>query len=229
VPAGEPARRRRDLGQHDLIDAGAVDRLVAASGVGEGDLVVDVGAGRGPVTDALLARRARVVAVELDRARAARLEERYAAEPRVRVVAGDALRVPLPRRPYAVVANPPFAITTALLRRLLDDPRVPVRRVDVVVQRQAARRFASASDPTALRWSPWWDLTEGPRVYRRAFRPQPPCDAAVLRARRRDAPLLPAELAPVFARFVAHHHARWGAPDRGARWWVRRFRSRSRF
>jgi len=226
VPAGGRTRRRRELGQHDLIDAAAVDRLVGAAAVGAGDLVLDVGAGRGPISDALLERGARVLAVELDRDRAAGLARRYEDEPRARVVAGDALRVPLPRQPFAVVANPPFGITTPLLRRVLGRPEVPAVEVHLVLQHQAARRLASPSDPLALTWSPWWELDLGPRIARTAFRPVPPCDARVLSARRRAGPLLPPERASAFAAFVAQHHGRWGAPDRGGRWWARRYRSR---
>lgn len=192
-----------------------------------GDLVVDVGAGHGPITDALVLRGARVLAIELDRARATCLRERYATESAVRVVQGDALRAPLPRGPYSVVANPPFSITTRLLHRLLDDPTRAPHRVDLVLQRQAARFLAAtATDPVALAWSPWFDLAAGLRVPRRAFRPQPPCDATVLTVVRREEPLLPSVLAPRFAAFVAAHHTRWAAPDRGARWWARRFRTR---
>ena len=226
MPAAGRARRRRELGQHDLIDTGAIDRLVDAAAVEAGDLVLDIGAGRGPISDALLARGARVVAVEVDRGRAARLAERYAAEPRARVVAGDALRVRLPSRPFAVVANPPFGITTPLLRRLLGRPWGPLVRVDVVLQHQAARRFVEPGHQVALAWSPWWDLELGARLARTSFRPVPPCDARVLSARRRAQPLLPVEQADHFASFVAHHHRRWGGPDRGARWWARRFRTR---
>jgi 23S rRNA (adenine-N6)-dimethyltransferase len=230
VRAGGTARRGRELGQHDLIDRRAVDRLVRGAAVACGDLVVDIGAGRGPITDALVERGARVIAIELDRARAASLEQRYATEPAVRVVRvvqGDALRERLPRGPYSVVANPPFAITTRLLHRLLDDPTRAPTRVDLVLQQQAARFLAAtASDPVALAWTPWFELRAGPRVPRRAFRPQPACDAAVLSVVRREAPLLPPALAPRFAAFVTAHHARWAAPDRGPRWWVRRFRTR---
>jgi 23S rRNA (adenine-N6)-dimethyltransferase len=228
VPAGGPARRRRrELGQHDLIDAAVVDRLVGRAGVVEGDLVLDIGAGHGPVTDALLRRGARVEAIELDRARAAGLEARFAADHRVQVITGSALRVPLPDRPYTVVANPPFAITTRLLQRLLGDLRRAPTRMDLVLHVQAARFLASPFDPIALAWAPWWEVELGMRVPRRAFRPQPPCDARVLTVRRREAPLLPPEQVDPFARFVAVNHSRWVGPDRGAAWWARRFRSRS--
>jgi 23S rRNA (adenine-N6)-dimethyltransferase len=252
VPAGGPARRGRELGQHDLIDERAVGRLVDRALVARGDLVLDIGAGHGPITAALVARGARVVAVELDRERAQALARRFgvvsgvqaggrgrdsgrgpaldgADGGRIEVVRADALRVPLPRRPFSVVANPPFAITTPLLRRLLGRPDGPLQRADLVLQRQAARRLAVPTDAAALAWAPWWELEVSGRISRRAFRPHPPCDAAVLTARRRPDPLLPPAAAPAYAAFVAANVRRWGAPDRGARWWARRFRTRDSF
>ena len=195
--------------------------------VAHGDLVVDIGAGRGSITDALVQQGAHVLAIELDRARAAWLGERYATDPSVGSCRATRCASGLPRGPYSVVANPPFSITTRLLHRLLDDPTRAPARVDLVLQRQATRCLGDPTgDPVALAWTPWFELSAGPRVPRRAFRPQPPCDAAVLTVVRRDEPLLPAALAPRFAAFVAAHHGRWAAPDRGARWWARRFRTR---
>jgi 23S rRNA (adenine-N6)-dimethyltransferase len=106
-------------GVHFLASAPVVARLVRSARVGPGDLVVDLGAGTGAVTAPLAATGARVLAVERDPAFVRRLARRFADRPAVRVVHADVRSVPLPRRPYAVVANLPFAVTTDLLRRLL--------------------------------------------------------------------------------------------------------------
>lgn len=111
-----PAGSRR-WGWHQL-DASWADRLVAEAGVRPGQLVVDVGAGTGAVTTALVAARARVVAVELHHERATALRRRFPTH-KVIVVEADAADLRLPRRAYRVVANPPYAITSPLLRRLL--------------------------------------------------------------------------------------------------------------
>ena len=136
--------------------------------------MLDLGAGHGAVTAALLDAGARVVAVELDRRAAKLLERRY---PDARVVHGDLLAVPLPRRPYRVVANLPFATTTATLRRLLD-PRGQLLRADLVLQRGAAIGW---SQKRVRRF----DLRLGPTIPAHRFRPMPSVDAAVLTIRRR--------------------------------------------
>ena len=105
--------------------------------------MLDLGAGGGALTRALADAGARVRAVELDPAALRQLETRFGRDPRVEVVEGDATLVPLPSEPFAVVANLPFAVGTAILRRLLGDPRVPLTQLDAIVEwGLAAKRTA---------------------------------------------------------------------------------------
>ncbi|MDT5037767.1 MAG: rRNA (adenine-N6)-dimethyltransferase, partial [Micromonosporaceae bacterium] len=83
--------------------------IVRSTGVGPHDLVLDLGAGLGALTAPLAATGARVIAVERDLSYVRRLTARFADWPGVRVVSADLLAVPLPRRPFRVVANIPFA------------------------------------------------------------------------------------------------------------------------
>jgi 23S rRNA (adenine-N6)-dimethyltransferase len=122
----------------------------------------------------------------------------------VRVVVGDAERVPLPREPFAVVANLPFACGTAILRRLLDDPRVPLTRLDTIVEwgLAAKRTRVWPSTQLGVYWSAWYELTLARRLSRAAFSPPPSVDAAVLRAVRRVDPLVPPAEAAAFLRLL---------------------------
>ena len=137
------ARRRAELGQHFLAGGWLAAELVEQAGVGAGDLVVEIGAGTGVLTEALARRAGRVVAVECDPRLAERARGRLAGFGNVRVVTADALALPVPRRPFRVVANLPFGSTAAILRRLLGDPRTRLERADLIVQEQAARRYAA--------------------------------------------------------------------------------------
>ena len=152
--------------------------------------MLDLGAGRGIITAALRDAGARVVAVELDDDLTVALRDRFA---EVRVIHGDATRVALPREPFAVVANLPFASGTAILRRLLDDPAVPVRRVDAIVEWGLAEKRARVWPSTQLScyWGAWHELSVARRIPRSAFAPPPSVDAAVFRAVRRPQPLVP--------------------------------------
>jgi 23S rRNA (adenine-N6)-dimethyltransferase len=126
-----PPSSARPRGRHFLRSRALADELVRDAGVEPGDLVLDLGAGEGMLTASLVAAGARVVAVELDGRSAEILRSRFRG---VDVVRGDARLVATPREPFRVVANLPFATGTAILRRLLDDPCVPLRQADVIVE-----------------------------------------------------------------------------------------------
>jgi 23S rRNA (adenine-N6)-dimethyltransferase len=112
---------------------------VARAGIRHGDLVVDLGAGTGALTAALVDAGARVVAIELHPARAAELRARFADAP-VTVVCADVSRARLPRRSFRVVANPPWSLAETVRASLLRSPSLV--RADLVLPRWLVRRWA---------------------------------------------------------------------------------------
>jgi 16S rRNA (adenine1518-N6/adenine1519-N6)-dimethyltransferase len=154
--AGHQARKR--FGQHWLTDPQVLDRIVVAAELQSGERVLEIGPGRGALTERLLASAAAaVVAVELDRDLLAGLEQRFGSDPRFRLIGGDALAVPLepPAEPPAdkVVANIPYNITGPLLERLvgrLERPHSPpYRRLVLLVQREVGERIRARAGESA--------------------------------------------------------------------------------
>jgi 23S rRNA (adenine-N6)-dimethyltransferase len=184
------ARPTRARSQHFLRTGALAAELVRDACVGPDDLVVDLGAGTGRLTAELARAARRVVAVELDPSLAAALQDRW---PNVDVVVGDATRVRLPREPFRVVANVPFDRTTALLRRLLDDPRTPLVRADLVVAWGVVQKrvLPWPSTLNGVLWGAWYETSVSRRLPRSAFDPPPSVDAGVLIYARRVVPLIP--------------------------------------
>jgi 23S rRNA (adenine-N6)-dimethyltransferase len=196
------AVRRRVLSQNFLVDHRAIDALVDGSGVGRGDLVLDIGAGNGLISAALARRGAQVRAIERDPALAARLRAKFATWPSVTVVEADVLAMPLPVEQFRVVANIPFGITTQILRRLLDEDGLD--RADMIVQAEVARKRGTRGRGTLLNacWEPWFEFGTGARIPATAFRPRPRVDAAVLIVARRDPPLVDPRFRRDYTSFV---------------------------
>jgi 23S rRNA (adenine-N6)-dimethyltransferase len=174
-PPGPPGSRRASgsWGWHRLADDWAA-RVVAAAGLKPGELVLDIGAGQGALTAPLVRAGARVIAVELHPGRAAALSRRF---PRITLVHADARTLRLPRQPFRVVASPPYGITADLLGLLLA-PGSRLVAADLVLQRAAVRKYAA-------RRVRGFRVTQGLALPRRAFRPPPRVDSAVLVIRRR--------------------------------------------
>ncbi|MGD9999695.1 MAG: rRNA adenine N(6)-methyltransferase family protein [Ilumatobacteraceae bacterium] len=172
---------RSEWGWHAL-DPEWARRIVADAGVQRGELVLDIGAGTGALTAELVRAGAYVIAIELHPDRLAVLRQRFTSG--VRVVRADARDLRLPRRPFRVVANPPFGATSAVLSRLVHHGS-RLTRADLVLQDAAAHRWASARAPGARTWWRTYDVVVGARVPRDAFRPAPAVGARVLTLHRR--------------------------------------------
>lgn len=194
-------RPKRSLGQNFLVDTNIQRKIVAALGAGVDDEVLEIGPGRGALTRHLAAEVGRLVLVELDDALAAARAEEYAPRPDVTVVHGDVLLVDLAehlRDPSGVlvIGNIPYNITTPIIFRLLERPRP--RDIVLMVQDEVAHRLAA--DPGTKAYGA---LSVGVRtvatvrrlfkVKRRAFRPEPGVDSAIVRITPiRPEPLTPA-------------------------------------
>ena len=229
---GRGTRPQTGHGRHFLRSPGLATEIVASADVREGELVVEIGAGFGRLTAPLHSAGARVVAVELDPDLARSLRRRYGGG-RVTVVEADFLTLEPPAEPHRVVGNVPFAITTAILRRLLDDAGSALKGADLIVQDGLVRKRAATRPSTmlALRWQPWWQLQAERHLPAACFDPPPQVDAALLAIRPRRPALLPAERAASYRAFLDAGFTRDARPVRRAlalppRTWKRFARAR---
>ena len=214
--AERASSQARPRGRHALRSRAFADELVRDAGIAPGTLALDLGAGAGILTRALADAGARVRAVELDPAALRQLRGRFDGDPHVEVVEEDATRVRLPDEPFAVVANLPFAAGTAILRRLLGDPRLPLTRLDGLVEWGLAAKRTAVWPSTLLgcTWGAWYELRLVRRVPRACFAPPPSVDAAVLRATRRAEPLVEPAQAADYAALLQRVFAARGPLDR---------------
>ena len=195
---------RRRLGQHFLRDRSVARRIVDAAGIESGDVVLEVGPGDGALTHLIVEEVSRVggsvVLIELDDRYAARMEQRFADDPEVRVIHADARDVDFEDLPelrndnrYKVVANLPYYAGTPIVRSFLERERRPAS-LTVMLQREVARDMCAIAGKMSL-LSLAVQINAEPRslftVPPNAFSPPPKVYSAVIQLTPFDEPLVP--------------------------------------
>jgi 16S rRNA (adenine1518-N6/adenine1519-N6)-dimethyltransferase len=190
---------RKSLGQHFLTDLTVLSRIADAAELTGSETVIEIGPGRGALTDLLVERAGRLIAIEYDRALAAKLIDRYASRKNVEIIQADVLSVDfgsLTNGPYALVGNVPYYITTPIIFQALEPPRPDV--AVYLVQREVAERLVAppgGKDYGAL------TVNVGAvarveilfHVPASAFRPPPKVESAVVRITPRADPVISPE------------------------------------
>ncbi|OXS52468.1 hypothetical protein B1A99_33955 [Cohnella sp. CIP 111063] len=193
-------------GQHLLHNPKTIQRLIEAASLQPTDTVLEIGAGRGVLTFPVAEIAGKVLAVEVDADFANTLRAKAKPYPQITVIQGDIREVRLPARPFSVVANLPFSITTAILAKLLGSEGRAFQRGAFILEHGAARRFTQpvTLDPRLLMWRMIFEFEMGTAVPRTHFAPPPRVDAAIVRIARRPCPLISVTEGKRFIAFAAY-------------------------
>lgn len=208
--AGEGIRLTRSLGQNFLHDGNQLRRIVALAGLAPADRVLEIGPGLGPLTEALLAAGAQVLAVEKDRRLVEVLRRRLGGHPAFELVEADAvdwLRAhPRDWSNWHLVANLPYSVGSVLLVELALAEQPP-QSLTVTLQAEVVDRIKASAGSAdygvlTLLLARSFEVTGGFRVPASCFFPPPDVTSAVVRLRRRTEPLVPRALAESYVRLV---------------------------
>ncbi|MBP7865057.1 MAG: ribosomal RNA small subunit methyltransferase A [Acidobacteria bacterium] len=206
---------RKNLGQHFLTDRNILRKIADFAGVAAGEPVVEVGPGTGTLTEVLLERGCRVLALELDTALAEGLRGRFAGEPRLTVENLDAVKVDLGAllarhgitTPVRVAGNFPYNVGTGIVRKLIP-LRGTVSSVCALLQEEVVRRMSAGpgSDDygyLTLDCRYHAEVAQGFKVHPGSFYPPPKVDSRTVRLDLRPAPLLDPDAERAFFHLVS--------------------------
>jgi 16S rRNA (adenine1518-N6/adenine1519-N6)-dimethyltransferase len=188
-------RAKRSLGQNFLTGSHYPRRIVDSLAPTTGETIIEIGPGKGVLTDLLIASGARVIAIELDAELIPQLTERYASSENFRLIEADALEVDYcdiiaPSESARVAANLPYYISTPILRRLIEHRRC-LGEMTLMLQREVADRITARPGGREYGYlsvlaqfyceiEKLFDVPPG------AFRPAPKVTSSVIRLRIRE-------------------------------------------
>jgi 16S rRNA (adenine1518-N6/adenine1519-N6)-dimethyltransferase len=194
---------RQKFGQNFLIDLHLAQEIVDAAELTPADHVIEVGPGKGVLTERILATGARLTAIEIDRHLAAALQARFAGNPQFTCSAMNVMDAAFPAEPFTLIANLPYYLATAILEKLLPGEgwttaivMVQKEVADRIVAQQGTRDYGVLSVMCQYYAEAEIILNAGPA----AFSPRPKIDSAVLKLQ----PLHPQQPDPALFALVKH-------------------------
>lgn len=198
----------KKLGQNFLIDETVIDTIVEESEIGKEDLVIEIGPGLGTLTQKLLERAGKVVAIELDDRMIRILKERFFMEPHFEIINEDVLKVDLGEliakekteeglKKAKIVANLPYYITTPIIMKLLEE-KLEIESITVMVQKEVADRLTEipgGKKSGAITYSVYYYATskEILTVPKHSFIPEPEVESEVIKLNLRKEPVIKVE------------------------------------
>lgn len=193
---------KKRFGQNFITDPGILNKIVSTGDISSEDIVVEIGPGAGTLTKAIAREAGQVIAIEIDKDLLPILEDNLAEYENIKIIEGDALKIDLDKlveeitgqlKPYKIVANLPYYITTPLVMHFLESG-FNIKRIVIMVQKEVAQRFTAepgTKDYGSITVS--LNYYTQPRiafvVSRNVFTPKPDVDSAVVDLVVREEPL----------------------------------------
>lgn len=203
----------KSLGQNFLVDDNVVKSIVDAADVCDEDLVIEIGPGLGTLTNELLQRAKKVIAIELDTRMIRILEDRFSLYNNLEIINEDVLKVDLNTiikkekenngiKSAKIVANLPYYITTPIIMKLLEE-KSGFESITVMIQKEVADRLCETPGGKlsgAITYSVFYyaEAREVLRVPNNSFIPAPEVDSAVINLKIRKEPSVQADEKKLF-------------------------------
>jgi 16S rRNA (adenine1518-N6/adenine1519-N6)-dimethyltransferase len=196
---------KKSLGQHWLNDKVSLEAMCLAAEISKSDTVLEIGPGLGALTEFLVKRASRVVAVEFDTNLAKELPNRIKT-PNLEVFEQDILKFDFTSLPadYKLAANIPYYLTSNLVR-VLSESTNPPQVAALLIQKEVAERVTAAPGNLSILGVTaqfYWEVSLGRVVKAEAFSPPPKVDSQIVILHRRVAPMFTDVDAKLYFRIV---------------------------
>jgi 23S rRNA (adenine-N6)-dimethyltransferase len=193
------------VSQNFLTSTKTIQRLIKSTSINNNDYVIEIGPGKGHITNILLKQCKRMTAIEIDKKLYTNLKEKFINTENLCLKHQDFLKWNLPAHDaYKVFSNIPFSITTDILRKLTESKNPP-EEAWLVTEKGAAKRFIGKPHETlrSLLLKPMFDVNIAYYFCREDFHPIPSVDVVLLHLKKKAQPDIPANQQHLYEKFIS--------------------------
>lgn len=198
--------------QNFLKSKNLVVKILELSSISSQDLVLEIGPGRGIITEELAKRAREVVAIEKDKGLFLFLREKFKNNPKIKIFNADFLKYQLPKSPYKIFSNIPFFITGEIIKKITfikPGEKNFLEEAYLIVQKEAAKKFvgqpyAKRNQMTSLFLKPWFELKVIYHFKKTDFYPTPKVNVVLMKIKKRDNPLIEEKQAQIYRDFIVY-------------------------
>jgi len=188
--------------------------LVSLTDINKDDTVLEIGPGKGIITEILLKKAKNVIAIELDHNLAQNVKNKFSTSSNVEIVEADFLKFETPKHPYKVFSNIPFEFTSRIVDKLLLSTNPP-QNTYLIMQDLAAKRYIGSSTgentQVSILLQPFYKMNILKHIDRREYEPIPNVDTVLVEFKKREKPLIEQKLAQEYRDFVIYGYNQWKA------------------
>lgn len=201
-------RKRIAYSQNFLKSNELVAKLIETTSITVEDVVYEIGAGQGIITQELLKKSNKVIAFEIDENLVKKIKAKLGSHDNLEIIQGDFLNYKLPNKPYKVFSNIPFNISSAVIKKLTEAPQPP-NDAYLIVQKETAQKFAGKpadkiNSQMAILLKPWFELKIIHSFQRSDYFPKPSVDTVLLAITKKERPLIVTSNKNNFQDFVVY-------------------------
>lgn len=205
--------QRLSHSQNFLKSPERVLELLNRTSIKAGNVVFDIGAGTGTITEALKRKGCSVIAIEIDKGLYKKLQSRFQYIKNVKLLLQDFLTYHLPNQgDYKIFSNIPFNLTADIIRKITQAPN-PAKDSYLIIQRESALKFVGKpfykESQYSLLLKPKFELNIVAKLRPNDFEPSPAVDIVLMEIQRRDKPMVEQVLMQLYRDFVIFGHNQW--------------------
>jgi 23S rRNA (adenine-N6)-dimethyltransferase len=200
-----------NFSQNFIKSPSLVKQLLSVSSISHTDLIVEIGPGKGIITQELLKCVSTVIAIEKDRDLFFFLKEKFSSSSNLQIVNQDFLIWNLPKSSYKIFSNIPFSITSKIISKILKSPLKPTE-IYLIMQQEAANKYylsKNFNNQDAIILSPFYDIEVLGNIDRTAFTPKPQVDIVFVKFILKKSFLINTTDYQLFRDFVIYGFNQW--------------------